>query len=201
VTDPIHVFTRADACGAADVWAKFLGDMKQEDLLGIAVQADPGLLEAVVKDPLAIGYNNLNYAYDAEQARWWPGRRWSRSTRTATARWTRMSCTPQSRLRLMRWATARTRRPRPVTEPGHQWQAQRLGAGVHGVGADRRQQLVPQAGYIQLPAEQLDGELAKLSDERGVERGAIDVAPLLESLVTLVGDLTRPYAELLFVYR
>ncbi len=65
VTDPIHVFTRSDACGAADTWAAYLG-MKQEDLLGIAVYGDPGLLDAVIKDPLGIGYNNLNYAYDMD---------------------------------------------------------------------------------------------------------------------------------------
>jgi phosphate transport system substrate-binding protein len=64
VTDEIHVYTRSDSCGAADVWAKYLGNKKQEDLLGIAVSGDPGLLDAVIKDPLGIGYNNLNYAYD-----------------------------------------------------------------------------------------------------------------------------------------
>ena len=65
VTDPIHVFTRSDACGAAETWAKYL-DGKQEDLLGIAVYGDPGLLDAVVKDSLGIGFNNLNYAFDTE---------------------------------------------------------------------------------------------------------------------------------------
>jgi phosphate transport system substrate-binding protein len=63
VTDPIHVFTRSDACGAADTWASYLG-AAQEDLLGIAVYGDPGLLDAVIKDPLGIGFNNLNYAFD-----------------------------------------------------------------------------------------------------------------------------------------
>lgn len=62
--DEIHIYTRSDACGAADNWAKFLGQ-KQENLLGIGVSGDPGLLDAVVKDPLGIGYNNLNYAFDA----------------------------------------------------------------------------------------------------------------------------------------
>ncbi len=65
ITDEVHVYTRANSCGAAEVWAKYLGDKKQEDLLGIGVSGDPGLLEAVVKDPLGIGFNNLNYAYDA----------------------------------------------------------------------------------------------------------------------------------------
>jgi phosphate transport system substrate-binding protein len=65
VADSIHVFTRSDACGAAATWAEYLG-MKQEDLLGIGVYGDPGLLDAVLKDPLGIGFNNLNYAFDME---------------------------------------------------------------------------------------------------------------------------------------
>jgi phosphate transport system substrate-binding protein len=64
ITVEIHVYTRSDACGAADTWAKYLGNKKQENLLGIGVSGDPGLLDAVVKDPLGIGYNNLNYAFD-----------------------------------------------------------------------------------------------------------------------------------------
>ncbi len=65
VEDPIHVFTRSDACGAAATWAQYLGGA-QEDLLGIAVYGDPGLLDAVIKDPLGIGFNNLNYAFDMD---------------------------------------------------------------------------------------------------------------------------------------
>jgi len=64
ITDEIHVYTRSDAAGAPEMWAKFTGDKKQEDLLGIGVNADPGLLEAVLKDPLGIGYNNLGYAFE-----------------------------------------------------------------------------------------------------------------------------------------
>ena len=63
ITDAVHVYTRSDACGAADTWAKYLGGA-QEDLLGIGVGSDPALLDAVIKDPLGIGYNNLNYAFD-----------------------------------------------------------------------------------------------------------------------------------------
>jgi phosphate transport system substrate-binding protein len=65
VTDPIHVFTRSDACGAAETWASYLGK-KQEDLLGIGIYGDPGILDAVIKDPLGIGYNNLNFAFDMD---------------------------------------------------------------------------------------------------------------------------------------
>lgn len=63
VQDPIHVYTRSDAAGAPETWAKYLGK-QQEDLLGVGVYGDPGLLEAVAKDPLGIGFNNLGYAYD-----------------------------------------------------------------------------------------------------------------------------------------
>ncbi len=63
-TAPIHVYTRSDACGAAEMWAKFFGK-KQEDLLGVGVFGDPGLAQAVKKDPLGIGFNNIGYVYDA----------------------------------------------------------------------------------------------------------------------------------------
>jgi len=63
-TAPVHVYTRSDACGAAEMWAKYFGK-KQEDLLGVGVFGDPGMAQAVKKDPLGIGFNNIGYAYDA----------------------------------------------------------------------------------------------------------------------------------------
>jgi phosphate transport system substrate-binding protein len=63
--DKISVYTRSDSCGAAEVWAKYLG-VKQEDLKGIGIYGDPGIAEAVSKDVDGIGYNNLNFAYDAK---------------------------------------------------------------------------------------------------------------------------------------
>jgi phosphate transport system substrate-binding protein len=61
----LHVYTRSDACGAAETWAAFLAK-RQEDLKGVGVYGDPGLAEAVRRDPLGIGFNNINYAYDAK---------------------------------------------------------------------------------------------------------------------------------------
>ena len=63
LNDKVTVYTRSDACGAAETWAKYLGEM-QEDLQGVGVYGDPGLAEAVKQDRLSIGFNNLNYAYD-----------------------------------------------------------------------------------------------------------------------------------------
>ncbi|MDR0733144.1 MAG: extracellular solute-binding protein [Dysgonamonadaceae bacterium] len=59
----VHVFTRSDACGAAETFAAWF-DRKQEDLKATAVYGDPGLAAAVQKDKLGIGYNNIAYAYD-----------------------------------------------------------------------------------------------------------------------------------------
>jgi phosphate transport system substrate-binding protein len=58
----IHVYTRSDACGAASSWAKYL-NKKQEDLRGVGVYGDPGILEAVRRDPLGIGYSNFSYVF------------------------------------------------------------------------------------------------------------------------------------------
>jgi len=71
-TIPIHVYTRSDACGAAEVWANFF-NKKQEDLLGNGVYGDPGLALAVKKDPLGIGYNNIGYIYDVRTKKPLPG--------------------------------------------------------------------------------------------------------------------------------
>lgn len=69
---PIRIYTRSDACGAGETWAKYLGK-KQEDLLGVGVFGDPGLAQAVTKDVQGIGYNNIGYAYDAKTKQLNPG--------------------------------------------------------------------------------------------------------------------------------
>lgn len=64
ITEPVNVYTRSDAAGAAEMISKFYGGEAQEDLHGIGVDGDPGLLNAVLNDPLGIGYNNLGFIYD-----------------------------------------------------------------------------------------------------------------------------------------
>jgi len=68
----VVVYTRSDACGAAETWAKYLGG-KQENLLGIGIYGDPGLADAVAKDKLGIGFNNTIYAYDILTGKKRPG--------------------------------------------------------------------------------------------------------------------------------
>ncbi len=71
-TIPIRVYTRSDACGAGETWAKYLGK-KQEDLLGVGVFGDPGLAQAVSKDPSGIAFNNIGYVYDTKTKKPNPG--------------------------------------------------------------------------------------------------------------------------------
>ena len=68
----VVVYTRSDACGAAGTWAKYLGG-NQEDIKGIGIFGDPGLAEAVSKDPLGIGYNNTIFVYDIKTGQKRPG--------------------------------------------------------------------------------------------------------------------------------
>ncbi len=64
---PIHIYTRSDACGAASAWASILGKYKQENLKGVGVYGDPGVLEAVRRDRLGLGYNNLSYVFRGDR--------------------------------------------------------------------------------------------------------------------------------------
>jgi phosphate transport system substrate-binding protein len=64
ITDEIHVYTRSDASGAADQWARFAGGEAQDDLQGIGLNGEPAMLDTVIKDPLGIGYGNLNSVFD-----------------------------------------------------------------------------------------------------------------------------------------
>lgn len=64
----INVYTRSDACGAAQIWAQYLGDYSQDDLTNAAdsaINGDPNLAAAVQGDINGIGYNNINFIYDA----------------------------------------------------------------------------------------------------------------------------------------
>lgn len=64
LTDEIHVYTRSDSCGAAEQWALFAGGEVQADLLGIGVNGEPALVDTVGKDPLGIGFANINSSFD-----------------------------------------------------------------------------------------------------------------------------------------
>jgi len=68
----INVYTRSDACGAAEIWGKYLGK-NQESLLGVGVFGDPGIADAVKNDKYGIGFNNVIYAYDIKSRKKYEG--------------------------------------------------------------------------------------------------------------------------------
>lgn len=65
-SESIHVYTRSDSAGAAEMWVLYGLGQSQEDLKGTAVNADPGLAEAVRQDSLGVGFNNIGFAYNIE---------------------------------------------------------------------------------------------------------------------------------------
>lgn len=68
----INVYTRSDACGAAQMWGLFL-DKDQESIIGIGIYGDPGMADAVKSDINGIGYNNIIYVYDINSRQKHPG--------------------------------------------------------------------------------------------------------------------------------
>ncbi len=66
IKDEIHVYTRSDSAGAADIWAQFCGGKAQTDMLStaIGINGEPALVDTVIKDPLGIGFSNLNSTFD-----------------------------------------------------------------------------------------------------------------------------------------
>jgi len=59
----IMVYTRSDASGAGEIWARYLGK-EQEDLMGIGVFGDPGIADIVRNDRMGMGFNNIAFCYD-----------------------------------------------------------------------------------------------------------------------------------------
>ena len=68
----INVYTRSDACGAAEMWGKYLGK-NQESLKGTGVFGDPGIADAVKNDANGIGFNNVIFVYDIKTRKIYDG--------------------------------------------------------------------------------------------------------------------------------
>jgi phosphate transport system substrate-binding protein len=163
ITDEIHVYTRADSAGAADVWAQYLGSKGQADLLGIGVNGDPGLLDAVLKDPLGIGYNNLGYAFDQSTGELPSGARVIAIDANQNG-----IADPEEILDTLAKASAAVASGEYPSPPARILNLVTKGkptgltkAFISWILTDG-QALVSQAGYIQLPSELLEESLDKL---------------------------------------
>lgn len=70
-SNKIVVYSRSDACGAAETWAKYLGNYKQNDLIQVAdsaVNGDNTLAAIIQGEKYGIGFNNIGYVYTKKLA-------------------------------------------------------------------------------------------------------------------------------------
>ncbi len=165
----INVYTRSDACGAAKTWAKYLGK-NQEDLLGVGVYGDPGLAEAVRKDSSGIGYNNINYVYDAATKKQLKGIRVLPIDLDGNGRLDRGENFYNDRDEIIA-AIATGKYPSPPARDLHLVAQGRPARAVvrefiKWLLTDG-QAYVSESGYINLSPEKLRGELKKLDGETG----------------------------------
>lgn len=70
ITQNIVVYIRSDSCGAAETWAQYLGDYKQNDLGAkveldriSAVNGDNTLAATIQREQYGIGFNNIAFVY------------------------------------------------------------------------------------------------------------------------------------------
>ena len=166
-SDKIHVYTRSDACGAAKTWAQFLGG-NQEDLLGIGVYGDPGLAEAVNKDILGIGYNNINYAYDTKTQNQIKGIKVLPIDLDGNRKIDKDEDFYESRDEIVN-AIATGKYPSPPARDLHfvskgKPKRKVVVEFIKWVLTDG-QKYIPETGYIGLPEEKLQKELEKLEDK------------------------------------
>ena len=63
--DLIHIIKRQDIAGDSEIWGNYL-EKKEEDLAGFGVFGDPGMIDAIVKEPHAMGYASMGYVFDLE---------------------------------------------------------------------------------------------------------------------------------------
>ena len=167
VKDPIKVYTRADSCGAAETWAKYLGDYTQEDLTNAAdagIMNDPDLAAAVKNDIFAIGYNNVNFAYDIRTGKNVAGVTVAPIDLDGNGRLDAGENFYGDQTALLKAIAAGTY-PSPPARDLHLVAKDRFqgeaAAFVKWILTDG-QKFVPEGGYIPLPPAKLEAELKKL---------------------------------------
>lgn len=163
VTDAIDVYTRSDSAGAAEAFAKFLGNKKQEDIKGIGVSGDPGLLDAVVKDKNGIGYNNLAYAFDAASDKPVAGAIVIPIDANGDGKASDDEVLETKKEAMQAVASGKYPSPpaRALNLVTKEKPSPLIAAFLRWVLTDG-QKYVDEAGYVQLPAQQLQDGLAKL---------------------------------------
>lgn len=165
IKDEIKVYTRADACGAAKTWAKYLGEYSQEDLTNgadAAIMHDPDLAGAVMGDKYAVGYNNINFAYDFKTGKPVEGIRAVPIDMNENGKLDENENFYGSRTEILK-AIGNNIYPSPPARDLH------LVTNKDGFDNETKafvkwiltdgQQYIPENGYIQLPKEKIENEL------------------------------------------
>jgi phosphate transport system substrate-binding protein len=71
-SDKVNTYIRSDSSGASEVLAKYLW-IRSSDFKGTPVDGEPKMIEAVKKDPSALGYCNFIYTFDPRTMQWLDG--------------------------------------------------------------------------------------------------------------------------------
>jgi phosphate transport system substrate-binding protein len=163
--EKISIFTRSDACGAAEMWAKFLNS-NQESLSGTGVFGDPGIADAVKSDKFGIGYNNVAYAYDINSRKPYEGIKVIPIDVDGNGKIDEQENFYSSLDEIMK-AIADDRYPSP---PARDLYLISKGKPVKKAATDflhwiltDGQKFVHQAGYVELKAEKVEAQKIKLS--------------------------------------
>lgn len=161
----INVFTRSDACGAAEMWALYLG-VHQEDLIGTGVFGDPGMASAVKEDKNAVGYNNLNYVYDVSTRKKYDGLEVIPIDLNENG----LIDSSENFYSTMDELTAAIKSGLYPSPPARDLYFVSKGKPERAVVRDflrwvltDGQKFIHEAGYVELPEEQLSGEITKLN--------------------------------------
>lgn len=166
VDQPIEVYTRSDAAGAAETWAKYLG-ASQEELRGIGVFGDPGLAQAVKEDPLALGFSNVNFVYDLNTRKFSDGVHVLPLDLDADGRISQEE-NIYADLDILIAAVADGRYPTPparelffVLRRGHS--SDLLDTFVQFVLADKQQAYLIENGYVPLKKKEIEKQIEKIN--------------------------------------
>lgn len=62
----VITYCRADHSGAAEFWARYL-ELTPDKLAGIKVTGDTGVISAVLRDKMALGFCNAHYAFNLQK--------------------------------------------------------------------------------------------------------------------------------------
>ena len=120
-------------------------------------------MDTVGKDPLGIGFSNLNSTFDSASGKLVDGIAVPPLTSTPTARRMPTSTikTRQDAVKVIADGTYPSP-PARFENLATKGQAHRVGTGIHQLDPDRRPEYLDEAGYVPLTAEQQTESLEKL---------------------------------------